>query len=146
MSKQLDTLARIALAGAIADTYESRIASTPSKEISVLLARLKHATERTFELYDRVTMRGIQRIDRKIEAMKNKTWLGKPRSIVTLIDFSLAVIDEPARKSKDDRRDAIQNIAGILLAFRREIAGDSEYQLSFAAAARAADIWDEVQI
>lgn len=146
MSRQLDVLARIALAGAIADTYESRIVAVPPKEISVLLARLKHATERTFELYDRVTMRGIQRIDRKIEAVKSKTWLGKPRSILTLIEFALAVIDEPARKCNGKRRESVLEIADILLELRREIGGYAEYQLSFSAAARAADVWDDVEI
>lgn len=145
MSLNLDVLARIGMAGAIVDTYESKTHHA-TKEINMLLVQLRLATERAIELFNRVSLRELNRVGNKIDKMFDKTMLGKPRSIITLIEFVLAIIDEPAKKCNAERKAAIHNIAQILLALRKEIGGERDYPLSSAAAARAADVWDGVEI
>jgi hypothetical protein len=149
MSQQLDTIARIALSGAIVDTFETGAITRAlpiNPEINLLLVQLKIATERAFDLYDRVTARGLARVDRKIKAIKTKTSIGKPLSIITFIEFALCVMDGPARKCKGARLVANRNIVEILKALHREISGGREFMLSSMAASSACDVWDGIEI
>jgi hypothetical protein len=150
MSQQLDIIARVALCGAIVDTYHSGIVSSrlpaEDKSINHLLDMLELETEKAFELFDRVTASGLKRVSRKIETIKKETSIGKPLSIVTFIDFALSSIDEPARKCKGERLVAIRNIVEILIALRSELVGNREYLLSSIAAVKASDAWETIEI
>ena len=144
MSQELNSLARIGLAGAIVDTYD-HLDPDCSESIVSLLGALRQKTYKAMRLY-RVTASGLNRIDKKITALKKQSSLGKPLSIITLIEFVLAILDEPARKCKRERKKAHERIIKILLDLRKEITGDREFFLSSMAAAKAADIWESIEI
>jgi hypothetical protein len=147
MSTTLNSLARLALAGAIYDTYESNYdRPKDNPDVDILMHELKSEVEHAFKLWDRITARGISRIEKKIEAAKEKTMLSKPRSIITFIDFAVAILDEPARKCNGDRKMAVIKIIDLLLRLRMAIGGKNEYTLSSIAAVKAADIWDGIEI
>lgn len=145
MSVQLNSLAKIALSVAIYDSYYERNSiSTP--EIDVLMKELKTTVEHTLSLYPKLNTRELDRIGNKIEIAKKKTMLSKPRSILTFIEFSIAVLDEPARKCSGDRKKYVNCIIELLLKIRLAIGGGREYMLSQISAAHAADVWDTIQI
>jgi hypothetical protein len=149
MSQQLDTITRIAMAGALVQTYKSGAVTTnlpQNPAISKLLIELQIETERAFGLFDGVTKRGLDRINKKIEAIKKQTSIGKPLSIITLIEFALAIMDEPCRMCKGARLAACLNVAAVLKALHKEISGGREFILSSIAAAKACDIWDRIEI
>jgi hypothetical protein len=149
MSQQLDIIARVALCGAIVDTYHSGVTSSrlpaEDKSINLLLSTLQSETEKAFELFGRVTPSGLKRVSRKIEVIKKETCIGKPLSIITFIEFAVAVMDSPAKKCKGDRLIAIRNIVDILIALRQEISR-KDYMLSSIAAASACDTWNLIEI
>lgn len=147
MSSQLNAVSRIAMAGAIYDTYKSNYDRPKDNPlVESLMNDLMEEVEKAFTLYDKINAMGIDRISKKIDSAKEKTMLSKPRSIITFIDFAIAILDEPARKCNGDRKIAVMNIIDLLLKIRMEIGGNREYALSSIAAIKAADIWDGIEI
>lgn len=159
MSRELDSVARIALADAVRYTYWSQHPEVSYVEggfefksddnvlrIGRLLERLDDECQKAFALYQPVTKRGIDRVMTKIDKIKAKTNLAKQRSIISLIEFALAVMDEPARSCRGSRKVAALGIVDVLSELRREIGGDREYMLSSIFAANCANVWDSIEI
>lgn len=149
MSQQLDTLARIGLAGAVSETYRNGAVTglpmTETPEIARLLAELDAETIKAFGLY-RANLHDLMRIDKKINALRSASNIGRPLSIITIVEFAIAILDEPARKSTGRRGISARKIVEILLDLSREIAGEREFILSSIAAAKACDVWTGIEI
>lgn len=146
MSQRLNTLARVGLANAIVPTYSNEPARKQTHSINKLLSELETETEKFFGMYDPLTLHDAERINRKIDSVKEKTSLGKPRSIITFIDVAIAVMDEPYRKCKFDRKLSAMRILDTLLMLRKEIGGDRDYRMSSIAASKVDDVWESIDI
>jgi len=145
MSQNLETMSRIAMAAAIVDTYREQ--NDLSKEVDAILVRLEYSAYRAFELYPEVTKTDLKRIDNKIESVKKLSTLESPKSIITLIEVAMAIMDEPCRMSKDKRFSACHAIMSALKDLRFLLLGGKDgYMLSSKAAIRAAEVWDSVKI
>lgn len=120
MSGALNNALNIAMTAALVDTYEKYDPDFENKKINILLVQLQIACEKALSLWEKIDSKVYKRVDKKISTMKDISYLGQPDSIVTYLDFSIAIIEPIIYLSKFDRACAIKNIITILSFLREE--------------------------
>ena len=122
----LESVTAIAMAGALVQTYESKIyqidnshKNTP--KINILLVQLEIAVEQALYKWERVDPKYYSRIDKKIQKMKEVSVLGKPDYIITFIDFVIAILENLLNHVRIDKYCAIKHIISIVLSLRWEL-------------------------
>lgn len=151
MSKQhTELLARIGLAGAVVPTYREKVPDPPPK-INKRLNEVDQYTAAAIRFFGRVGAENLVKIGDRIDAMNEQSCLGKPRSILTFIDFAVEILEKSM--TVQDGEPAIARIKGVqgiayirrliqaLVDLRCELAKNRNFEICSIAGIRAAGVW-----
>lgn len=134
---RLESITSIAMAGALVQTYESKIYQIDdihvnTANINKLLVQLEIAVDKALFLWERLDSKYYPRIDNKIQKMKEISVLGKPDYIITFIDFVIAILENLLEYIRVQKYCAVKIIIEILMLLREELKTDDldEYQCS----------------
>jgi hypothetical protein len=154
MSKRhTELLARIGLAGAVVPTYRAKLQNPPSN-INKLLFKIDQCTTAAIRHFGRVGAENIVKIGARIDKMNEQSCLGKPRSILTFIDFSVELLE--TSMLVQDGKPAIARIKGLqgmvhisrlthaLVELRHELGKGRNFEICSIAGIKAAEIWERL--
>lgn len=145
-----ELLARIGLAGAIVPTYRNKI-QYPNDRIGKLLNAIDFYTTASIRFYGRVGAENIEKIGQRIDYMNAESCMGKARSILTFIDFSVELLEQTLSPDGDKKpiadingrrgRVYIQRLIKSLVNLRLEVCGNKNFEICSIAGIKAAEIW-----
>lgn len=152
MSKRhTELMEAIGMAGAIVPTYRERDMAI-SDRISKQLTRIDQRVTSAIWFFGHVGKENLQGIAGRIDrANEDKDCLGRARSIITFIDYSVWLLentmigDKPAANIKGKcGRIHIQRVVDALVDLRIEIAGNRRYEICSVAGIKAAERWMQI--
>lgn len=151
-AKHKEILSRIGLAGAIVPTYLEKT-PCPQDNIKKLLNIVEFHVVKGIRFFGKAGKGNVLDIGAKIDLMREKTCLGKARSILTFIDFAVELMEMSmagpnplARIRGTEGIYHIKAIAQALSELRSELSGKNNHDICCRAGIRAAEIWKGAEI
>lgn len=148
--RHTELMARIGLAGAIVPTCSDSM-KNPNIKTQKLIISLQQKVDAAIRFFGRVGSENIETIGRKIDEMKTASCLGKPRSILTFLDFAVEMLERsmdgpgaPGNIRGASGRIYIRAIIGTLVALRLELSRSRNFEICSMAAIKAADVWERL--
>ncbi len=148
--RHAEIIARIGLAGAIVPTYATHN-PRPMKTIQKHLNAIEQFATAAIRFFGKASPSETTIIDDKIKKMRRRSCLGKSRSILTFIDFSIEILETSlsgypplANLNGAQGRVYIKCMIQELLDLRSEISGKRNFEICSMAGIRAAEIWGEL--
>lgn len=146
MPGHLESIAKLAIVGAIIDTLEKDQEDYFKPQINRNLVRMQIEVENAIDLWQKLTDKEVVRVANKIDKVKKVTCLSKPRSSITFIEFSIALLETILDKVRVNKYCLIMLLINLLQELRFEIAGNREYFLSSKAAVHAVEQWESIVV
>jgi hypothetical protein len=154
-NKHMEMLSRLGMAGAIVPTFLEKKENWKRKPVEVTKEMLlvQHYVKKSIKIFGGAGQENVDKIGRKIDLMRELTCLGKERSILTFIDFSVELLELALHRPKplagiQGGRGirAVKDLAGALTAFRFALGGNRDHTLCILAGIKAAETWHNTPI
>jgi hypothetical protein len=150
MSKaHTELMARIGFVGAIVPTYRDK--KYPQDAIERRLNAVDQLVAAAIRHFGRVGKDNLASIGDRIDKMNEGSCLGKPRSILTFIDFAVEILEDTLTPSKSianikgaQGRVYIRRLIRALVDLRYAISPDRNFEICSLAGIKAAGVWKEL--
>lgn len=150
MSKMhTELMARVALAGGVSPTYREK-QNNHIPKVEKALNKIDLFTTAAIRYFGKVGKDNIVLIGDRIDQMNEKSCLGKPRSILTFIDFSVEMLESSFQRDENGKmlanlkgacgRIYIRRLIDALLEFRDSVS-NKDFPCCSIAGIKAADVW-----
>lgn len=151
--RHVELLSRIGLAGATVYSYREKV-KNPAPKIEKCLNAVDFYTGATVRFFGRVGSENVSKIADKVDQMEATSHINKPRSILTLIDFSIELLESSIIPDETGKALAsfkgqqgivyVRRLIQSLVDLRDALSPKQDFACCSVAGIKAADIWRQL--